>query len=155
MIAAIAANRAIGKNGELPWYLPSDLQHFKKTTMDFPVLMGRNTFDSIGKPLPGRINIVLTRDQSRTFPGCRCFYTIQQAVAFCKQFSKVFIIGGGDIFKTFLPCTDTIILTVLKRDVAGDTFFPEIDPRVFRKVETTSYHIEEPYDIVRFERING
>jgi dihydrofolate reductase len=152
IIVAIAKNGVIGRDGTLPWHLPSDLNHFKKTTMGYPLIMGRKTHDSIGRPLPGRDNIVLTRNKSIEIPGCIKVHTMQAALAHCSGQEKVFIIGGADIFSLALPFTDTIIVTALERDVEGDVYFSEIDPALFKVTEQTRYHEEEPYSILRYER---
>jgi len=154
IIVAIARNGVIGRNGLLPWHIPSDLKHFKKTTMDYPIIMGRKTYESIGKPLPGRDNIVLTRDTSLSLPGCIVVHSIEDALDNCKDKEKVFIIGGADIFNISLPFTDTIIVTALEREVDGDVYFHEIDPAIFKQTESAHYNIEEPYSIIRYERIN-
>lgn len=153
VIVAIARNGVIGRNGQLPWHLPSDLKHFKKTTMNYPIVMGRKTFESIGRPLPGRDNIVLTRDTSLSLSGCIVVHSIQDALDTCKDEEKVFIIGGADIFNISLPFTDTIIVTALEREVDGDIYFHEIDPAIFKQTESARYDIEEPYSIIRYERI--
>ncbi len=153
IIVAIAQNGVIGRNGQLPWHLPSDLKHFKKTTMNCPIVMGRKTYESIGKPLPGRDNIVLTRDTSLLLPGCIVVHSIQDALHCCRDAEKVYIIGGADIFNETLPIIDTIIVTALEREVDGDVYFPDIDPAVFQQTQSTPYNIEEPYSIVRYERI--
>lgn len=153
IIVAIARNGVIGRNGQLPWHLPSDLKHFKKTTMNYPIIMGRKTFESIGRPLPGRDNIVLSRDPSLSLPGCIVVHSIQDALDTCKDEEKVFIIGGADIFNISLPFTDTIIVTALEREVDGDIYFHEIDPALFKQTECARYDIEEPYSIIRYERI--
>lgn len=153
IIVAIARNGIIGRQGKLPWHLPSDLQHFKETTMGCPLIMGRKTFDSIGKPLPGRDNIILTRNRSREFPGCLRMHSLQEAIDYCKGQKKVFVIGGGDIFKAAMSVTDTIIVTALERDVDGDVYFSEIDPEQFKVTERTEYNEEEIYTIIRYERM--
>jgi len=152
IIVAIARNNVIGRDGKLPWHLPSDLQHFKKTTMGYPLIMGRKTFESIGKPLPGRDNIVLTRDTSLQIPGCLVMHSLEDGVNHCRDQEKVFIIGGGDIFKLALPHTDTIIITALEREVEGDVSFEPIDTDLFNIVDSKQYQEEEPYRIIRYER---
>lgn len=154
IIVAIAENGVIGREGQLPWHLPSDLQHFKKTTMGYPLIMGRKTFDSIGRPLPGRDNIVLTRDKNLKIPGCIVMHSVQDAVEHCRNDEKVFIIGGGDIFKLTLPFTDTLIVTALERAVEGDVYFEPIDPNQFAEVHSQACNEEEPYRIIRYERIS-
>ncbi len=155
MVVAIAENGVIGRDGKLPWHLPSDLKHFKKTTMGYPLVMGRKTYESIGRPLPGRDNIVLTRDRSRHFPGCLTMYSLQEALAYCDTQEKVFVIGGADIFDLAFPHTDTIIVTALKREVEGDVYFPAIDRNLYRVADRVEYNEEEPYSIIRYERIKG
>ena len=153
IIVAIAQNGVIGREGRLPWHLPSDLKHFKKTTMNYPLVMGRKTYDSIGKPLPGRDNIVLTRDTSLVLPGCIVVHSLQEALDHCKDKEKVFIIGGADIFNASLPFTDTIIVTALEREVDGDVYFPEVDLATFQQTDAVRYMVEEPYSIIRYERL--
>ena len=153
IIVAIAKNGVIGREGKLPWHLPSDLKHFKKTTMGFPLIMGRKTFDSIGKPLPGRDNIVLTRDTTLHIPGCLVMHSLQDAIDHCSNQDKVFVIGGGDIFQLALPLTDTIIVTALDRDVEGDVYFEQIDPNQFKLVKQKTCLEEEPYRIISYEQI--
>ena len=153
IVVAIAKNGVIGNKGTLPWHIPSDLKHFKKTTMGSPLLMGRNTFDSIGKPLPGRDNLVLTRNKDWNFKGCITLHSVHEALDYCRKYEKIFIIGGGDIFRKTLHFADTIIVTQLKREVEGDVFFPEIKPSEFKIVDSVDYNIEEPYSIIRYERI--
>ncbi len=153
IIVAIAENGVIGRDGKLPWHLPSDLKHFKETTMGYPLVMGRKTYESIGRPLPGRDNIVLTRDRSREFPGCLTMYSLQEALAYCDTQEKVFVIGGADIFHLALPHTDTIIVTVLQRKIEGDVYFSVINPDQFRPADLVEYDEEEPYSIIRYERI--
>lgn len=152
MIVAIARNNVIGCDGKLPWHLPSDLRHFKQTTMGYPLIMGRKTFDSVGRPLPGRDNIVLTRDTSLALPGCLVMHSLQEAINYCRDQDKVFIIGGGDIFRLALPITDTVIITALERDVAGDVYFEPLDSDQFKAVEEQTCSEEEPYRIIRYER---
>jgi dihydrofolate reductase len=153
IIVAIAENGVIGHQGTLPWHLPSDLRHFKETTLGAPIIMGRKTYDAIGKPLPERDNIVLTRDPDRSIPGCLVVSSLDAALELCRSREKAFIIGGGDIFRIALPITDTIIVTALERPVEGDVTFPPIDPDQFVVVSRQRYEREEPYEIVRYERI--
>jgi dihydrofolate reductase len=155
IIVAIARNNVIGRDGKLPWHLPSDLRHFKQTTMGYPLIMGRKTFDSVGRPLPGRDNIVLSRDKTLAIEGCLVMHSLQEALDHCSGQEKIFIIGGGDIFNLALPLTDTIIVTALEREVEGDVLFEPIDTGVFKVVEEQSCNEEEPYRIIRYERIRA
>ena len=152
IIVAIARNNVIGRDGKLPWHLPSDLRHFKQTTMGYPLIMGRKTFDSVGRPLPGRDNIVLSRDRSLAIEGCLVMHSLQEALDYCSDQEKIFIIGGGDIFNLALPLTDTIIVTALERDAEGDVYFDPIDPSQFKIVAQQHCDEEEPYQIIRYER---
>jgi dihydrofolate reductase len=152
IIVAVAKNNVIGRDGTLPWHLPSDLQHFKRTTMGYPLIMGRKTYESIGRPLPGRDNVVLTRDPQLELPGCIVVHSMQEAIDHCRDEEKVFIIGGADIFKLAMPITDTIIYTALEREVEGDVYFDPIDTGTFAIAARTDYAEEEPYQIIRYER---
>ena len=152
IIVAVAKNNVIGRDGTLPWHLPSDLQHFKKTTMGYPLIMGRKTYESIGRPLPGRDNVVLTRDPALELPGCIVVHSMREAIDHCRHEEKVFIIGGADIFKLAMSMTDTIIYTALDRDVEGDVYFDPIDPAQFELVDQQLCDEEEPYKIIRYER---
>ena len=154
IIVAVAQNGVIGRDGKLPWHLPSDLKHFKETTMSYPLIMGRKTYESIGRPLPGRDNIVLTKNRSISLPGCIIAHSLEEALVHCTDVEKVFIIGGADIFEATLAITDTIIVTALDREVEGDVYFPEIDPSLFEQTSATQYNEEEPYSIIRYDRID-
>lgn len=152
IIVAVAKNNVIGRDGTLPWHLPSDLKHFKKTTMGYPLIMGRKTYESIGRPLPGRDNVVLTRNKELELPGCIVVHTMEEAIDHCRNAEKVFIIGGADIFRLAMPLTDTIIFTALERDVEGDVYLDPIDTDTFEIVDRKACDEEEPYQIIRYER---
>ena len=152
IIVAVAKNNVIGRDGTLPWHLPSDLQHFKKTTMGYPLIMGRKTYDSIGRPLPGRDNVVMTRNRELELPGCIVVHSMQEAIDHCGDEDKVFIIGGADIFRLAMPMTDTIIFTALEREVEGDVYLDPIDTDTFEIVDRKMCDEEEPYQIIRYER---
>ena len=127
LIAAMAANRAIGIDNRLPWRLPADQRRFKALTMGHPMIMGRRTFDSIGgRPLPGRPTIVVTRDPGWSAPGVEVAHAFDEALALA-QGDEVFVAGGEEIFRRALPRADRIQLTRIDQDFPGDTFFPEID----------------------------
>jgi dihydrofolate reductase len=127
LIVARARNGAIGRDNALPWHLPEDLQHFKATTLGHPILMGRRTFASIGRPLPGRRNIVLTRDPAWTHPGCEHAASLDEAVALCAGAPDAFVIGGAQVYAAALPKADRLIVTEVDLEVDGDTFFPPTD----------------------------
>ena len=162
MIVAMAANRAIGLNNRMPWRLPADLKHFKATTIGCPVIMGRKTFESIlaslGKPLPGRRNIVITRNPAFSHPGVTTAATPELALAAAQrpvsveespapsvsgQLSdeisdenpdEVFVIGGAEIYRAMLPLARRIVVTEIRQTFAGDAFFPALDPHLWREV---------------------
>ncbi|MGD6845011.1 dihydrofolate reductase [Bacillus infantis] len=129
LLWAMDENSAIGNNNDLPWRLPEDLKYFKRVTMGHSIAMGRKTWDSIGRPLPGRENIVLTRDSGFTCEGCKIFYSFDEFLAGCREKSdqEIFIIGGAEIFKMALPAADRLYLTMIHDQFKADTFFPEID----------------------------
>ena len=127
-IVAISKNRAIGKDNQIPWYLPADLKYFKKKTSGHHLLMGRKSFLSIGRPLPNRINMVLTRDPFFVASGITTVHSIEEGIQLAKEAGEeeLFIIGGGEIYRQCLPLTEKIYLTEVDVEVDGDTFFPEL-----------------------------
>lgn len=125
---AMDNNRVIGYNNQLPWHLPEDLKFFKRTTMGHPIAMGRKTWDSIGRPLPGRENIVITRNPEFKCEGCTVLNTIEALLEYSRQRSdEIFVIGGAEIFKLILPDADKLYLTRIYDEFKGDTFFPELN----------------------------
>ncbi len=126
IIAAMAENRVIGRAGGLPWRIPEDLRHFREVTMGHPIIMGRKTFEQIGRPLPGRMNIVLTRQPGYQAPGCRVCHSLADALAACAGADEVFICGGGELYRQTISVADRIYLTVVEGEWAGDTLFPAI-----------------------------
>ncbi len=135
LIVAMASNRAIGLNNQMPWHLSADLKKFKKITMGAPILMGRKTYESIGRPLPGRTNIIISRNLSYSQAGCLVFNDIDKALASCGDAKEVFVIGGSDFYQSMLPVADTLYLTQIHQEFPGDTFFPEIDSGQWIEVE--------------------
>ncbi len=127
IIVARASNGVIGRGNALPWRLPEDLAHFKRTTLGHPIIMGRRTWDSIGKPLPGRRNIVVTRNAHWQSQGVERASSLDEALALCVEDSNAFVIGGAQLFVDALPRADRAIVTEIGRDIAGDTFFPALD----------------------------
>lgn len=125
MIAAMANNRVIGKDNDMPWHLPADLQHFKKVTLGKTVIMGRKTFESIGRPLPGRLNIVITRNSDWQQEGVTVVSSPEAAIEQAGDVEEVMIIGGGNIYQQFLPQCTTLYLTFIDLEVDGDTQFPD------------------------------
>lgn len=124
MIAAMAKNRIIGKDNQMPWHLPADFAWFKRCTMGKPIIMGRKTFESIGRPLPGRQNIVISRDPSIFFQGVSMATSIESALSMVKTVPEVMIIGGGSIYDAYLDKAERLYLTHIELDVDGDTQFP-------------------------------
>lgn len=128
IIAAMDQNRLIGKNNKIPWSLPADLKYFKQTTMGSPVIMGRKTFESIGFSLPGRRNIIMTRDKNYSAEGCEVVHSQAEILnSFLDQEEEAFIIGGAEIYRLFLPYSDKLYLTIIDHEFSGDTYFPKID----------------------------
>ena len=135
MIAAMTNNRVIGKDNKMPWHLPEDLKHFKAMTLGKPVVMGRKTFESIGRPLPGRHNIVITRQADYQPDGVSCVNSFEAAKELVKDCDELVVIGGGQLYKEILPVADTLYLTFIELTVDGDTFFPEWDDGSWKLTE--------------------
>lgn len=152
----MARNRVIGRDNALPWHLPADLAHFKRVTMGHPIVMGRRTFESIGKALPGRMNIVLSRDPSYVAPGCSVVRSLDEAWKAAGDAGEVSIIGGSSLFAEALPIADVIHLTEVEADVPGDTYFPPFDRGEWQETEVARHPADErhayPMRILRLER---
>jgi dihydrofolate reductase len=153
-MVAMAENRVIGRNNNLPWYLPEDLKYFKKTTMGKPIIMGRKTYESIGKPLPGRTNIVVTRNANFTADGVRVVHSLDDAIALATQISiidgssEAIVIGGGQIYQAALPLVETLYVTQVHAKVEGDAFFPEVNWQNWQEFFREDWLKDEknPYD---------
>jgi dihydrofolate reductase len=143
LIAAIGTNRVIGVAGGLPWRLPADLQHFKALTLGKPVLMGRRTWESLGRPLPGRRNLVVTRQAGFAAPGAEVFATVEAALAAAAEQPEVMVIGGGELYSQLLPQADVLELTEVAATLAGDAFFPAFDPAVWPEVSREAHAADE------------
>lgn len=139
IIVAVADNGVIGSGNRLPWRLPDDLKRFKALSLGKPIVMGRKTFDSIGRPLPGRLNIVISRRSGLEIPGCRVVTSIDEALAAAQPAPEIVIVGGADIYRQVLPSVQVIHLTRVHANVAGDVVFPELQPHEWREV-TKEYH---------------
>jgi dihydrofolate reductase len=145
LVAAIGENNVIGRDGGLPWRLKSDLAHFRKVTIDKPVVMGRKTYESIGKPLKGRTNIVLTRDLGLVVPGGVLATSLDAALDFARKdaaarrVDEIMVIGGSDIFAAFMPMADRLEITHVHASPKGDVGFPPIDPMIWREVSRAEY----------------
>jgi dihydrofolate reductase len=157
VIAALAKNGVIGIENRLPWRLPEDLAHFKALTLGHPVLMGRKTFESLGRPLPGRANIVITRNPDYCREGCLVADSIRAALALCKGADEVFFIGGADLYAQAIPLADRLYLTEVDIAAEGDAWFPAYDTSAFREVSRESHRGEKGdalgFDFVVYERV--
>ncbi|MGH2537668.1 MAG: type 3 dihydrofolate reductase [Candidatus Promineifilaceae bacterium] len=138
LIAALDRNRVIGREGAMPWRLPADLRRFKKITLGKPLIMGRKTHQAIGRPLSGRLNIVLTRSRSFTTPGCVVVHSLEQALAAAGGAAEVIGIGGGEVYRHMLPLAGRIYLTFVEGEFEGDATFPAWDPAEWRAIEQES-----------------
>jgi dihydrofolate reductase len=154
IIAAVSANGVIGAGGRLPWHLPEDLKFFKAQTLGCPVIMGRRTWESIGRPLPGRRNIVVTRNRALQPAGAAVAASLEEAIAQCAGEARVFVIGGADLYRAALPLADRILLTEIRRAYAGDTHFPEFDRRRWRETRREARTSQDglEFDFVCYER---
>jgi len=157
----MARNRVIGRNGDLPWQLPADLRHFKSVTMGKPIIMGRKTFESIGRPLPGRKNIVVTRRANFISDGVLISNNLTAAIALGKAIAsednvdEIMVIGGGEIYAKALSDADRLYLTEVHADIDGDTFFPALDRGLWREKSRNSHAADgdKPgFDFILLER---
>jgi dihydrofolate reductase len=157
VVAAVASNRVIGASGMLPWHLPEDLRHFKALTYGHPVIMGRRTWDSLGKPLPGRDNIVVTRNERFVARGASVAPSLEAALALCADSPVAFVIGGEELYVAALAHADALLLTEIQRDYEGDARFPDIDRAAWRESERIPHSSAEGprYDFVRYERLRS
>lgn len=157
-IAAMARNRVIGAGNKMPWHIPEDFKHFKRTTMGKPVIMGRKTYDSLGQPLPGRANIVISRNPDAVAGDVFAVATLEDALARARSIAasdgadEVFIIGGGQIYAQAMPITDRLYMTVVDRDYDGDTIFPAFDTREWNMRTLATAAEPVPYSIHVYDR---
>ena len=155
LIVARARNGVIGRDNTLPWRLPEDLQHFKRTTMGAPIIMVRKTWDSIGRPLPGRRNIVVSRNRDLHIEGADVVGSIEDAQRLCIGAEQVFLIGGAQLYAEALPSADRLIVTEIDADVEGDAFFPAVDRTTWVETAREVHHSETngfDYAFVTYER---
>ncbi len=143
LIVAVARNGVIGVKGELPWHLPQDLAHFKRTTLGKPIIMGRKTHESIGRALPHRENIVVSRDPRLVAPGCRVAESLDAALALCEEEQEKVVIGGATLYAEALPRTEVLYLTRVHVDLVGDAFFPELDLSQWREITRREFEPDE------------
>jgi len=156
LIVAMAQNGVIGRDNALPWRLPEDLKRFKEFTLGKPILMGRKTFEAIGRPLPGRANLVLTRDHDWRAPGVIPVHSVEEALLQTRTCDELVAIGGAEIYRLLLPLARRIYLTHVHADVPGDTYFPAFDPAQWDDVELHTQPADErhayPLTFVTLER---
>lgn len=156
IIVAVDERNGIGKDNQLPWYLPADLKHFKNLTTGHPIIMGRKTFESIGKALPNRQNIVISRQKEYLAEGASVVLSLTDAYALCAPEEEAFVIGGAQIFDQALSQANVLYLTRIHHQFNADTFFPEIDPANWNKLESSSHEPDEknkfPYTFIKYLR---
>jgi dihydrofolate reductase len=157
IIAAIASNGVIGRAGGLPWHMPTDLKRFKRVTMGHHLLVGRKTWDEVGKPLPGRTLVVITRDRKFRLDGAIVTHSLEDALQATGNDGEVFIAGGGEIYRQALPVAQRMYLTLIHAEVDGDTLFPEFDEDEWEIVEREDHDADEkneyPFSFVVYERV--
>jgi dihydrofolate reductase len=158
LIVAMSENRIIGRGGQLPWRLQADLRRFKQLTMGHHIAMGRKTWESIGRPLPGRTSVVISRDPAYRADGALVVADLEQALTAAKGNHELFVIGGGEIYRQALASADRVYLTLVHARIAGDTEFPEISSDQWRLVEQSGQHPadpknEYPYSFLIYDRI--
>ena len=150
LVWAMAQNRVIGRNNSLPWYLPEDLKYFKRITLGKPVIMGRKTYESIGKPLPGRTNIVVSRNAGFSAEGVKTVTSLDEAKQLCESIAEIdgineaMVIGGAEIYTLALPMADRLYLTEVHADVEGDTTFPDFDRSLWQEVACENFEASGP-----------
>jgi dihydrofolate reductase len=149
IVVAISENNAIGNDNKLLWHLPADLKHFKEITSGHTIIMGRKTYDSIGKPLPNRRNIVITRNADLNLEGVEIYNGLEQALAQCRNEAEVFLIGGAEIYRQGLKYTDKIYLTRVHETYEADTFFPDLEPEIWMETQV-EYHQPEAKNPVAY-----
>ena len=158
IIAAIAQNNALGKDNDLIWHLPADLKRFKKTTTGHYILMGRNTFESIGKPLPNRTTIIITRNDNYYKDGCLIASSLEEAIELAKEDEQIFIIGGAQVYTYAIEnnIADTLDITLVHKEFDADVFFPEIDPAIWKEVSREDFKADEKnkfdYSFLKYQK---
>jgi dihydrofolate reductase len=159
VIAAIATNNALGKDNDLIWHLPADLTRFKKVTTGHYILMGRNTYESIGKPLPNRTTIIITRNKNYFKEGCLIANSLEQAIEMSKEEANVFIIGGAQIYKETIAkdLAQQLDITMVHKDFEADVYFPEIDFKIWKEVARENFKADEKnkldYSFISYRKI--
>ena len=153
----MAKNRVIGANGAIPWHLPEELKRFKSLTLGHHVIMGRKTYESIGRPLPGRASVIVTRQRGYRAPGALVMHSLDEAFAACGGDSEIFVIGGAELYAQVLPRADRLYLTTVDAEITGDTYMPEFESSDWREVSAESFGADErhryPFRCAVYERI--
>jgi dihydrofolate reductase len=156
LIVAMARNRVIGANNTLPWHLPADLRHFKALTMGHHIIMGRKTYESIGRPLPGRTSVVVTRNTDYAQPGVVVVNSLEAAIAACGNDEEIFVIGGAELYRQAIALADRIYLTEIDADFSGDAHFTELDRMLWEETGRVSHTPDDknlhPYQFVVYDR---
>lgn len=156
IIAAIAENNALGKDNQLIWHLPADLKRFKKVTLGHHIIMGRKTFESLGKPLPNRTTIIITRNKNYTQPGCIVVHSLEDALIASKEDESPYILGGAEIYTQALEIADKLDITLVHHKFDADAFFPKIDPLKWKEVSREDFEPFEknkyPFSFVTYKR---
>ncbi len=156
IIVAIANNHVIGVNNTLPWHLPEDLKRFRAITMGHHIIMGRKTFDSLGRLLPGRTTVIVTRNLHYHVEGALIAHSLQEAIGLCQNDDEIFLIGGAELYQTGLALADRLYVTEIDLDVAGDAYFPEINPNQWLETARESHSSEQGlrFNYVNYQRLD-
>ncbi|GAB4042824.1 dihydrofolate reductase [Spirosoma litoris] len=161
LISAVASNGVIGRDNDMPWHLPDDFAFFKRKTSHHPIIMGRKSLEALGKPLPNRTNIVITRNPDFTATGVTVVHTLEEAIESAKKADRatneIFVIGGAEIYAMALPIATTLYLTEIHQSFEGDTYFPTFDKADWKEVSRRPHPVDErhavPFDFVEYERV--
>lgn len=154
LVVAYTQNRCIGKDQDMPWRLPKDLQHFKQVTMGLPIIMGRKTWESLGRALPGRPNLVVSRQADYQAPGAQVYTSLEAAIEACHDYPEICVIGGEQLFRLALPIAQDLYATEIHANIEGDTFFPDIKAEEWQELERAAQPEENGlcYDFVHYQR---
>ncbi|MBM9512678.1 dihydrofolate reductase [Desulfogranum marinum] len=153
IIAAMTPSHVIGHKNSIPWHIPSEQCFFKHVTMGSPIIMGRKTFESIGRPLPGRQNIIITSKKKGLSAGCLFVPSLEQALSYCTQHRRSFIIGGAQVYKEAMDKADALLITLIEQNFQGDTFFPDIPSKRFQVVGMAKSIGPITYTIIKYQKI--